>query len=198
MGERNRARRSARGNRWGLALLGVLLLGGGTAALAAGLGLFGGRVAEAEIAGTPELIGRPGAWLPWAAAALLVLVALLALRWLLVQLRTDTVGRIVLGDGDARGRTELSSKAARTALERQVLDIPGVRRAHAAATESAQRPHLRLDVTVDEDADVANVWRRVRAEALRDMRTALELDRLPTVVRLSMAAPPRHPRHRLA
>nr|WP_221308938.1 alkaline shock response membrane anchor protein AmaP [Nocardiopsis mwathae] len=181
-----------------MALLGGLLLCGGTVSLAAGLGLFGGPAARAAIADTPDLIGRPEPWTGWVVAALLVILALLALRWLLVQLRTDAVARVVLGDRDAGGRTELDAKAARTAFEDQVRGLPGVRRAHAAVTESPVRPHLRLDITVDEDSDVADVWRRVRAEALRDMRTALELDRLPAVVRLSMAAPPRDRRHRPA
>jgi hypothetical protein len=193
----DRARATARGNRWGLALLGALLAAAGAAALAAGLGAFGGRVSGTTPAGGAAAVGAVGVWPPYAAAVLAVVAALLALRWLLVQGRSDTVDRLALdpvtpGGGTAgAGTTRMAAGAARGAFEDEVGDYPGVRHARARMTESEHAPRVRLDLTLDDDADVPAVWRRVRAEALENLRTTLELDRLPAVVRLSMSAPPK-------
>ncbi|MBV2362651.1 alkaline shock response membrane anchor protein AmaP [Streptomonospora nanhaiensis] len=192
-----RARRSARGNRWGLATVGLLLAVLGAAALGAGRGLLPVPTPRAGLAETPGALGIGGAWLPYAAAAAAVLAALLALRWLAVQGRGDTVGRVAVEPDPRGGTTDLPARAARGAFEDAVREYPGVRRARARLTESSAAPHVRLDLTLDDDADVAAVWRRVRAEALADLRTALDLERVPAVIRVSMAAPPRHPRRAL-
>ncbi len=194
---RNRARRSARGNRQGLLLVGILLLAAGAAAFAAGRGLFGPRVAgDALMNGAVrDLLAAP--WVPYAVVALAFVAAFLALRWLLAQGLNDTVGRLVLERGP-QGRVEMSENAARGALEQEVSDYPGVRRARARLTESAEEPHLRLALTLEDDADVAGVWRRVRSEALANLRRSLELESVPAVVRMSMTAPAKNPRRSLA
>lgn len=188
-----RTRRTARGNRWGLAVVGVVLAVGGGAALAAGQGLFGAGWAGTAVGEAPGAAGLPVPdWLPYAVAAVAVVVALLALRWLLVQLRGDRVRRVMLEPEEGSGRSELVSGAAQGAVEDAVGGYPGVRRARARMQGSDRSPRLRLDVTLDDDADVVDVWSRVRGEALTDLRGSLEEDRLPTVVRLSMAAPKRN------
>jgi len=188
------ARRGARGNRWGLGLLGLLLAAGGGAAVAAGAGLLGPEAAGARIGAAPA-----GAlpWLPYAGAAVSVLVALVALRWLVVQARPEAVRHVLLEPEEGRGRTEAASGAVQSAVEEAVAGLPGVRRARARLIDSARDPRLRLDLTLDEDADVVRVWSRVRDEALRDLRTALEVDRVPAVVRMAMT-PPRRDRRRVA
>ncbi|MFF1673301.1 alkaline shock response membrane anchor protein AmaP, partial [Nocardiopsis flavescens] len=124
---RNRARRSARGNRQGLLLVGILLLAAGAAAFAAGRGLFGPRVAGGALmnGAVRDLLAAP--WVPYAVVALAFVAAFLALRWLLAQGLNDTVGRLVLERGP-EGRVEMSENAARGALEQEVSDYPGVRR----------------------------------------------------------------------
>ncbi|GAA3753245.1 hypothetical protein HDA32_004491 [Spinactinospora alkalitolerans] len=190
----SRARKSARGNRWGLAVLGLPFLACGAAALATGLGVFGAGLARATLLSDAAAGQLQRPWVPYVAAAVAVLVALLALRWLIVQGRTDAVARLRMEPDPASGTTELSAGAARGVFEDEVGDYPGVRRARARMTESSVRPHLRLDLTLNDDADAAAVWRRVRSEALENLRTALELERLPAVIRMSMTAPPKNPR----
>ncbi|CAL9426877.1 hypothetical protein SUDANB121_01985 [Nocardiopsis dassonvillei] len=194
---RDRARRSARGNRQGLLLVGVLLVAAGAAALAAGQGVFGSRLAGEVLLndGVRGVLAAP--WVPYAVVAVAFAAAFLALRWLLVQGLNDTVGRLVL-DRDPRGRVEISESVARGALEQEVADYPGVRRARARLTESAEEPHLRLALTLDDDADVTGVWQRVRSEALANLRRSLELESVPAVVRMSMTAPAKNPRRSLA
>ncbi|MCY9782375.1 alkaline shock response membrane anchor protein AmaP [Nocardiopsis sp. EMB25] len=194
---RDMNRRSARGNRVGLLAVGLLLMIVGLAALAAGRGVLGPDLAGEAIAGTRvrELLDQR--WVPYAAVAVAFLSGFLALRWLLVQGMNDTVGRVVLDHGPG-GRVEMSESVARGALEQEVAEYPGVRRARARLTESSEAPHLRLALLLEEDADVTRVWERVRSEALANLGEALDLERIPTVIRMSVAAPARVPRRGLA
>ncbi len=194
---RDRSRRSARGNRLGLVIVGVVLLAAGLAALAAGQGLFGGGVAASPLLGdqVTEVLAQP--WVPYVAVAVAVVIGFLALRWLMVQGMNDTVGRLFLERNDD-GNVEMSESVARGALEQEVADYPGVRRARARLTESSDQPHLRLALTLEDDADVAGVWKRVRSEAIDNLRGALDLERVPAVIRMSMTAPAKNPRRSLA
>lgn len=192
----DRARGAARGNRWGLAAIGVLLLVIGAIAFAVGQGLFG-AVADRTLLDEPvgPLLRHP--WAPYVAVAVAVAAGFLALRWLLAQILADTVSKVRL-DRTSEGVTDLSTSAAHGALEQEVTGYEGVRRARARLTESSTRPRLHLALTLDDDADVARVWRRVRDEALANLRCALELDGLPAVVRMKMTAPAKNPPRNLA
>ncbi|WP_051046018.1 hypothetical protein [Nocardiopsis alkaliphila] len=185
---RDRYRRAARGNRLGLVIVGTLLLVAGAAALAVGQGLFGPGPAQTPLSSGPIAETLTQQWVPYVAVAVALVAGFLALRWLTVQGMNDTLSRLHLEQGDA-GNVEMSESVARGAFEREVAEYPGVRRARARLTESNDRPHLRLALTLEEDADVARVWYRVREEALADLRTALELEQIPAVVRMSMTSP---------
>ncbi|MDT0301580.1 Asp23/Gls24 family envelope stress response protein [Streptomonospora wellingtoniae] len=188
------ARRTSRGNRCGLVLVGTVLAAAGALALAAGSGLLGRRLADADVGSLPSGAAGTGTLLSYGVVAVSVLAGLLALRWMIVQGRSDAVGRLVVEPDSGRGATEMSAGAARGAFEEAVAAYDGVRRARARVTDSALTPHLRLDLTLADDADVADLWRRVRSEVLADLRTALDRDGLPTVVRMSTTAPPKRPR----
>ncbi|MFD3686086.1 alkaline shock response membrane anchor protein AmaP [Nocardiopsis sp. NPDC058631] len=194
---RDRSRRSARGNRWGLAVVGTVPLLAGAAALAAGRGVFGASFAKSPLLSGPVAGFLDQQWVPYAAVAVAVVAGFLALRWLMAQGLNDTVGRLVLEKSHA-GRVEMSESVARGALEQEVADYPGVRRARARLTESSDAPHLRLTLTLDDDADVTGVWQRVRSDALANLRRSLDLERVPAVVRMSMTAPAKNPRRSLA
>ncbi|MEE2035947.1 alkaline shock response membrane anchor protein AmaP [Nocardiopsis sp. CT-R113] len=194
---RDRSRRSARGNRWGLAVVGAVPLLAGAAALAAGRGLFGASLAESPLLSEPVAGFLGQQWVPYAAVAVALAAGFLALRWLMAQGLNDTVGRLVLDKGQD-GRVEMSESVARGALEQEVADYPGVRRARARLTESSEAPHLRLALTLDDDADVTGVWQRVRSDALANLRRSLDLERVPAVVRMSMTAPAKNSRRSLA
>lgn len=194
---RDRYRRSARGNRLGLVIVGTLLLAVGVAALAAGQGLFGSGPAGDPLLSDTARGALTGQWVPYVAVAVAFVAGFLALRWLLVQGMNDTVGRLYLDRSD-EGNVEMSESAARGALEQEVSEYPGVRRAKARLTESGEEPQLRLALTLDEDADVARVWHRVREEALANLRSALDLESVPAVIRMSMTAPAKNPRRILA
>ncbi|RNL85742.1 alkaline shock response membrane anchor protein AmaP [Halostreptopolyspora alba] len=186
-----RTRRAARANRWGLGILGVLLAGAGAASLAAGLGAFGAGTAESPLLGRAVLdwLGQP--WVPYAVVVLAVVVALVALWWLVSQGRSDTTGRLRVDEESTRGITEIPSAAVRDVLEDRAGRHPEVRRARARLTGSSYEPGVVLDLTVDADADATSLWRRLRDEELATLRGSLELDELPAVIRMSMSAPPK-------
>lgn len=181
--------RTARGNRIGLALTGLLLLVVGAYLLARSLGAFGsGQVADpvyGDAAAGWVHDQRPWLWLALAAAA--VILAVLVIRWLLVQFRSDTLNRVAL-DTDTNdrgaGRSELPAGAITTAVGKEIDSYPGVRKVHAALAGHPDQPELRLKVTVDPDVDLARVRRRITGEALAHARTALDTGALPTQLRL--------------
>ncbi|WP_444961919.1 hypothetical protein [Nocardiopsis sp. M1B1] len=181
-----RSRRTARGNRLGLFLTGLVLLVGGAAGLAVGGGLFGDGPAAAPLTGL-EPVARALAW-PWAphaAAAVALVLTVLAVRWLLLQGRAYRPRRLLVGADTAAGRTEVSPSAAGEALVAQLSTHPRVVRGRARFTESAREPRLWLDLVLTEDADPVEVWHACRDEGVDSLRESLELERLPTVVRMS-------------
>lgn len=198
--------KSARGNRIGLGVVGVLLLAAGGYVLARSLGAFG-----AERADAPVYTERDASWIhaqqPWiwiTLAAVGVIVALLALRWLLVQLRTERLGRIAMDtdlDADPEyagdlgvGRTALPTSALTTAIGQEIDGYPGVRAVAVHVAGRPDRPELRLEVTIDSDADPARIRARIVDEAIAHAKTALDTEVLPTQLLLAVNRPPRNVR----
>jgi hypothetical protein len=198
--------KTARGNRIGLAVVGVLLLAAGGYVLARSLGAFGTEQADA-----PVYAERTASWIhaqqPWiwiTLAAIGVIVALLALRWLLVQLRTDRLGRIAMDtdlaldpddDGDlGAGRTTLPTSALTTAIGHEIDGYPGVRAVTVHVAGRPDRPELRLEVTIDSDADPARIRTRIVDEAIAHAKAALDTEFLPTQLLLAVNRPPRNVR----
>src|SRR5699024_8910835 len=170
---RDRYRRSARGNRWGLALIGVLLLVIGLVALAVGQGLFGGRTAGQRLLGPPVLAVLGQQWVPYVAVAVALVPGFLAVRWVMAQGLDDTVGLASL-DEAVDGYVTRGGIGARRPLKREVTDYPGVRRARAHLTESTTHPRPRLAPRLEEAADVNEIRQRVRPKELANLRNGLD------------------------
>jgi hypothetical protein len=179
-------RGTARMNRIGLAVLGLILFAGGGAALARGLGAFGEDAARRPLldAGVKALTAQP--WFVPAVAAAGIVVALLGLSWLLAVLRPDRLRRVRLEAGPT-GVTELNPRRASDALGRQVSGFPGVRQARAVLRGTIDRPALDVRVTTRDPAEASAVLSRLRQQAFPDLRATLGLERLPALVRLGFA-----------
>lgn len=184
--------RTARGNRLGLALTGIVLLAGGGYLTARSLGVFGTAQAQEPI--YPDAAAgwihdqRPWLWI--VLAVLAVILAVLVIRWLLMQLRSDSLNRVAL-DTDSTidrgsGRADLPAGALTSAVGEEIDSYPGVSKVHASLAGKPDQPELRLKVTIDPDADLARVRRRITGEALKHARTALDTDHLPTQLRLTV------------
>lgn len=182
--------RTARGNRIGLGLIGVALAAGGGYLLARSLGAFGQQQAADPVYsdGTAQWVHAQRPWLWITIAAVAVLLAIAAIRWLLVQLRSDTLGRITVDSGHVTepgsGRTELPTRALATVVGQDIESYSGVSKVHAGLTGRPDQPELRLRVTVDPDADLAKVRRKITGEAVANARIALDAEHLPTQLRL--------------
>ena len=210
--------KTARGNRIGLGVVGVLLLAAGAYVLARSLGAFGTEQADA-----PVYSERTASWIhaqqPWiwiAFAAVGVIVALLALRWLLVQLRTERLGRIAMdtdlgadppyaddreytadpdySDDLGAGRTSLPTSALTAAIGQEIDGYPGVRAVTVHVAGRPDLPELRLEVTIDADADPARIRTRIVEEAIAHAKAALDTEFLPTQLLLAVNRPPRNVR----
>lgn len=67
----------------------------------------------------------------------------------------------------------------------------------ASLAGTPDQPELRLRVTIDPDADLARVRRRITGQALADARTALDTEHLPTQLRLTVGRRARPKRHEI-
>lgn len=164
-------------NRVLLAAIGLVLLAAGAGALAAGLGLLPDGVGP----GTALLPGATAwpSWAPATTAAVAAVIGLLALAWLLAQLRPRRSGPPWRTDG-ALGATTLRLSDAAGAVAEDVRGYPGVDAASAVLVGPRARPALRLVVDLRPGAGPDALRRRVAEHALPRLRAALELDGLPT------------------
>lgn len=185
-------RRTRRGNRLGLTFVGVVLLAAGAAVLLAHFGVFGARAAAASLypRGGSDWIAEHR-WSYWIAAALAAVAVLIALRWLLVQLRTDRVSRLSVDSdrstGPDAGITTVTAGAVADAVGDAAERIRGVRSAHAAVSGHRDAPELWLTVTLDDDADADAVRTALQYRVVGDARTALERPDLPVYLTLDVS-----------
>lgn len=175
-------RRTARGNRLGLAVVGAVLLVAGLAALARGLDLLPGG-ARSPVTGQAARDLADRAWFWPVVAAVLILVTLLALRWLAVQTRADELRVLRLEPDPGRGATRLPARAVTGAVQTDVAASPYLRRADASLGGSSARPRLYLAADLSAGADPGAALERIR-EAVDRSRQALERPRMPAVVQI--------------
>jgi hypothetical protein len=175
----------------------VLLIGGGYAG-ARSLGAFGSaRSAPIYTERVANWIHLQQSWLWIAVAVVAIMVAVLALRWLIVQLRTERLAQIALDadggidPGNGAGPTDLPSAALTAAVGQEIDGYPGVRAVKVHMAGKPDQPELRVEVTIDPGVDPARIRARIADEALTHVRTALDSPRLPTQILFAVARPPR-------
>ena len=180
-------RHTATVSRTGLVIVGLILLLGGGAVLARGLNasssILGSSHAPLLTHAQVRYPTQHG-WVWPVTAAAAAVIALLALWWLAAQTSTKTVRRMPLEPDRIHGTTVLRADAATDAITDELESYPGIRSANAALRGSPLAPGLRLSVTAENRADPATSRTRIETEALPHLRTALELDTIPTVLRI--------------
>ena len=117
-------------------------------------------------------------WLPWAAAAAAVVVALLGLWWLLAQFRVDWSTQLDLTGDRPDGNTTLSAGALTDAAEDDAASILGVTGASASLRS---QPTRRLGLTVDlaAFADLGEVRRRLEQQTVTRTRQVIDQPTMP-------------------
>lgn len=175
-------RRTARGNRIGLTLVGAVLLLAGAAALARAAGWWPGVLGPADapvIAPDTQRFAADQTWFWLLLALVLVGIGLLALRWLAVQTRTEAVGTLRLEPDPARGTTSLPARAATGAFTGDLDGDGQLRRVRATLRHSPSRPQLFVSASLDDTADPPAV-RHQLGWAIDRYRRSLEVEQLPT------------------
>jgi hypothetical protein len=183
-------RHTARVSRTGLVIIGLILLLGAGAVLARGLGasasVLGSAHAPLLTHGQVQYPAKNG-WVWPVVAAACAVIALLALWWMAAQTRTKTVRRMSVEPDRLHGTTVLPASAATSAIADELESYPTIRAADAALRGSAVTPDLLVGVTAENRADPATLRARIETEALPHLRTALERDTVPTVMRLQFS-----------
>lgn len=181
--------RPARLNRAVLAVLGVLALAAGAFVLLTGTGVLAAQLpVRSDVPLLPADLSLPG-WVPWAGAAVAIVVGLLALRWLVAQtIRRPAHSDWQLAPDTRTGTTHIGSDAAAAPLAEEIAEYPGVQSATARLTGPRTHPHLYVRITVDDRADISDLRHRIDDDAIPRLTQALDLPALGADVLLRLGA----------
>lgn len=170
-----------------LAVIGGILIVIGGAGIAATTGAFASGFAHRTLLANPGAtwIGGHSAWFWPLATALLVVLALLSVRWLAAVLSPPPTTRDISIDGSAR--TTLGSNALREALTTEIEGYRGVDAARVRVHGDPQSPRLGVRVTLTDDANVARVRDRIEQEALAHARESLDAPTMPVTLDLAVS-----------
>lgn len=168
-------------------LLSVLLLVGGAAALWWWDGRTIAGITPLETSDVSTVSDTiESAWFPWAAAVVGVLLALVALRWILAHLTPATVKRLRLGGTDSTGRLEVAADKVAASAADALGDTLGVRSASGSVLRDRGQMVARLKVTVEPDVDLAALAERADLVSAQ-LATALERSDLRCDVRVHVS-----------
>ncbi|MFC5994881.1 alkaline shock response membrane anchor protein AmaP [Pseudonocardia hispaniensis] len=190
-GVRRRSRRalarSTAGDRWLVALAGLLLLVAGTLTALLSYGVFGtGRsdrpLLDPVVVDTLRAHPLPARLVALGVGVLLtVLGVALAVRSLRPERRPD-----LMLDADPGTAVVIRSAAAAEAVTGAAAALPGVARARTRLVGAPRVPAMRLTLWLEQDADVTEVCRRLELDVLTEARTCLGVADLPVGVRLEL------------
>ena len=175
-------------NRVALTILGLLLMAAGGLGLAVSVGAFGAWRATypllpQEVSTFPD----ENPWFWWAVTGALLLIAMLALLWLLTQLKTDRTTRLDLTTNARDGYTTLHTSALTHAVEDEALSITGVTSVSANVHEHRRR-QVFLRVGLAESADIDEVRTRLENDVVAHLREGVADSRLPVTIELRPGA----------
>jgi hypothetical protein len=179
-----------RTNRTLMLLSALLLIAVGLDAGAASIGVYGAGTAHSHLMANPtgHFIGANGVWLWPVAAVAALIVALLALRWLLaLMFSTDRSGDLLIRSGSPAGRTTLASGALTDAVVEEIEGYRGVNAARARLIGDREDPELVVTAALEETADFTALRQRIETEALTHARQALGNMALPVQLDLTIS-----------
>lgn len=185
----SRAPGTRRANRTVLALVGLVLLAAGAAGTAAGTGLFGDSFSRTKVIDQDYrdwVAAHDWFWLAVAAGS--ILIALLALRWLLAQASTTRVSHLDLESDRTAGRTVLSGGAVTGAVTGEIEGYRGISGASAHLLGTRGAPTLLIRANLDGRGDPAELRRRIQTGAVAHARQVLDRPDLPVRLELRLAS----------
>lgn len=171
-------------------VLGLLLLVIGAAALAVGLGLVGAFRAQRSVFDPLALQWaqqHPQVLVPVAIVFGIVLFVL-GIWWLVHSLRTEPRPHLRLESGP---ELTVAGSALTGAVRTDAETVTGVNRARVRMAGSSHRPNLRLTLSLEEGTEVRHVWEELEGKVLSRAREALEVETMPTAIRLKLDRAPK-------
>ncbi|MFD8981717.1 alkaline shock response membrane anchor protein AmaP [Streptomyces sp. NPDC059564] len=172
-------------NRTLLALTGLVLLAAG-ACLLTGFRPLGGRHAPLLTAEARSRYGHPEGWW-WALLAALALCVLLALWWLLAQLRRPRLAALPVDTGDG-AYALLRGHALESAVAAEAGALDGVSGCRVALRGRRGSPTLRVALELEPHAVPADALAGLAGPVLTHARTSAGLPELPAEARLKVTA----------
>jgi len=170
-------------NRVVLALLGLLVLGAGGLGLVAGAGVFPGHHDPQIFPTRVRDYARTTNWFWWAVAGACLVIAVLALRWLADQLRTERASRLDLTTESREGVTMVHASAITDAVAQEAEALRGVTRATAGLRDRpGQQPVLAVDLA--DFADIAAVRAGLEGTVVAHARQVVDDPTLPVDIEL--------------
>ncbi|MEU6983391.1 alkaline shock response membrane anchor protein AmaP [Streptomyces sp. NPDC046324] len=176
-------------NRVVLGLVGLVLVAGGGAVLAAGFDLavpswwpWEGP-SDVLLSRADRLRWRDEGWWWPVVIAVLGVVVLLLLWWLLAQLRRARLAEILIDTGDGEVAT-VRGRSLETVVEADATAQEGVARARVSLTGRRTAPRTRVALRLEPYASPAAALTTLATEALHHARTSTGLSSLPTEARL--------------
>lgn len=189
----------AKVNRLLLATAGVVLLGGGLLVLAAGLNVYRRwavtpprdwpLTTPRDVLLTPTdrtALSGHGWWWP-AVIAVLALTVLLALWWLLAQLRRHRPGGMTVGATPPTDGVELRDQALSDALAIEAGHLPGVQKAGARMAGRRPHPEARITLILTPDSAPGRLVRELYRGPVERARQTAGWEQLPTRTHLRVA-----------
>ncbi|MFD9410412.1 alkaline shock response membrane anchor protein AmaP [Streptomyces sp. NPDC059989] len=173
-------------NRILLAVAGLVLLAAGVSVLTASWPL-GGRHAPLLTEEARRRYWHVEGWWWWALLAGLGLCVLLALWWLLSQLRRSRLQAVVVDTGDGAFAL-LRGRALEEAVTAEVGALEGVARCRVALRGRRGSPALRVALELEPHAVPADTLAALAGPVLTHARTSAGLADLPTEARLRVTS----------
>jgi len=176
-------------NRVLLGLIGLVLVALGGAVLAVGLGanppswwIHDSR--HDVLLDTAERTRwrEAGWWWPTLLGVLALLV-LLALWWVVANLRRHRLTEVLVDTGDGEGAL-LRGRALEGVLSGEATRLDGVSQAHVQLTGRRNAPETRVRLLLEPHVDPGTALSHVTTEALTHARDSAGLESLPTEVRM--------------
>lgn len=177
---------AARLNRAWLSVIGLLLLLAGLAVVVIGTGLLqrlsrtAGLALDRPAPGTSLFGSGAGAafgltWVVVSLAVLGVVLALLALAWLVAQVpRSNEAKPFRLHDDAEDGLTRCAPDVLTDAVEAQVKALPDVHDASAVLRGTVRQPDLTVKVTASDRADLPRLLDTLQTQVAADVGHALD------------------------
>ncbi len=181
--------RAAGAQRTLVGLIGLLVLGAGVAALVAGSGLLGADRAARPVLDPVALntlyahqsLAREAA----VAAGVVLLVA--GLIWAARAVKPEHRPNLLL-DPSSTSRLEISASAIADAVRADAETIEGVNRVRARLVGRTGAPVVRLNLWLEDGANVRDVYRDLDTRVLTRARDSLGVESLPAAIHLELDA----------